>query len=96
MYPILKGDEGRFVPVHEKIDEYVGAMVFFTDEAMLLRSFFWKNRKYQVERVNLMHRVRDGADWLYFYNLSCGLNCYKLCFSTRSLRWKLVEIYGEG
>lgn len=82
--------------MHEKIDESVRAVVYFTGETMLIRSFVWRNRKYSVERTNMIHRVRDGSDWLYFYAIFSGFSCYKLCFSTRTLSWRLLEIYTDG
>lgn len=82
--------------MHEKIDEYVRTAVVFTGDAMQLRSFFWKNRTYLVESINMVHRVREGEDWMYFYAVSSGCSSYRLCFSTRTMKWRLLEIYSDG
>jgi hypothetical protein len=82
--------------VFEKIDEHVEALVFFTRKGMKVHSFQWKNRNYAVERINMAHRVREGSEWLYYYALSSGASTYRLSFSTRTLRWKLLEVYFEG
>ena len=82
--------------MHEKIDECVRVMVFFTGESMRVHSFFWRDRKYQVEKIHMVHKVRDGADWVYVYTVSSNSNCYKLSLSTRTMSWRLLEIYFDG
>ncbi len=82
--------------VFEKVDEPVDTLVSFNERGMRLLAFLWHQRRYSVEQINLVHRVREGADWLYYYAISSGASTYRLSFSTRNLRWRLVEIYSEG
>jgi hypothetical protein len=83
-------------PVFEKIDENVEALVFFTMRGMKVHSFQWNNRSYRVERITMAHKVREGSEWLYYYAIFSGASTYRLCFSTRTLRWKLLDVYCEG
>jgi len=82
--------------VHEKIDEPVRAVVVFTGKRMLLRAFAWNNRTYEVDRTTMVHRVRDGSEWLYFYAVISGATSYRLSFSTGMLQWTLVDLYVDG
>ena len=53
--------------------------------------FRWRGKKYQVEKLNLVHRERDGEDIIYYFNVSDAANYFKLAFSTRRLSWRLSE-----
>lgn len=81
--------------MHEKIDEIIEAIVFFTKKGMKLHSFIWKHRRYPIDKVNLVHRIKHGADFIYFYSVSSGSDVYKLSFSIMSLKWRLIELYTE-
>lgn len=80
----------------EKVNEPVETLVSFSEKGMKILAFLWHHRRYQVEQINLVHRVREGADWLYYYAISSGASTYRLSFSTRNLRWHIVEVYSEG
>ncbi|MHC9539594.1 MAG: hypothetical protein AB9903_08740 [Vulcanimicrobiota bacterium] len=80
----------------EKVNEPVDTLVSFSEKGMRILAFLWHHRRYSVEQINLVHRVREGADWLYYYAISSGASTYRLSFSTRNLRWRIVEIYSEG
>ena len=58
--------------------------------------FRWRGKKYQVSKLNLVHRERDGDDVIYYFNVSDAANYFKLAFSTRRLSWRLAEWYAEG
>ncbi|TSC76287.1 MAG: Uncharacterized protein G01um101431_908 [Parcubacteria group bacterium Gr01-1014_31] len=58
--------------------------------------FRWRGKKYQVEKLNLVHRERDGEDIIYYFNVSDAANYFKLAFSTRRLSWRLSEWYATG
>jgi hypothetical protein len=93
LYPII-GVEAE--NMHEVVDEQVGASVWFTGREMKLRAFFWKNRTYGVDNTHMIHKVRNGSEWLYFYAVTSGATSYRLCFSTSALQWKLVDLYADG
>jgi hypothetical protein len=93
MYPIIREEVKN---VHETIDEPVRAVVVFTGKRMMLRAFSWNNRTYGVDKIHMVHRVRDGAEWLYFYAVTSGATSYRLCFSTGVLQWRLVDLYTDG
>lgn len=58
--------------------------------------FRWRGKKYRVEKLNLVHRERDGEDVIYYFNVSDNANYFKLAFSTRRMSWRLAEWYAEG
>ena len=58
--------------------------------------FRWRGKKYQVSKLNLVHRERDGEDVIYYLNVSDAANYFKLAFSTRRMSWRLAEWYAEG
>ncbi|MDD5110095.1 MAG: hypothetical protein PHI63_02675 [Patescibacteria group bacterium] len=58
--------------------------------------FRWRGKKYQIEKLNLVHRERDGEDVVYYFNVSDAANYFKLAFSTRRMSWRLAEWYAEG
>ncbi|MDO8559455.1 MAG: DUF6504 family protein [bacterium] len=55
--------------------------------------FRWRGKKYQVKKLNLVHRERDGEDIVYYFNVSDAANYFKLAFSTRRMSWRLSEWY---
>ena len=55
--------------------------------------FRWRGKKYQVAKLNLVHRERDGEDVVYYFNVSDAANYFKLAFSTRRMSWRLSEWY---
>ncbi|MDQ7823020.1 MAG: hypothetical protein RDV48_09525 [Candidatus Eremiobacteraeota bacterium] len=71
-------------------------MVLFSARGFRPRSFLWRRRSYPVEGVNLAHRVREGADWCYYFAVTSGGGSYRLSFSTRNMAWRLLESYIDG
>ena len=82
--------------MYQAINEPVEVLVTFCQRKVLPLFFKWRGQRYRVERVNLIHSQRDGAEKIYYFNVSDRANYFKLAFSTRHLSWELKELYTEG
>ncbi len=77
----------------ETINQQVEVLVAFMKGKVLPLSFSWDNKKYSINKVNLVHSERIGHDKCYFFSVSAGEDSFKLCFYTESSRWVLEEAY---
>ncbi|MFH0891618.1 MAG: hypothetical protein V1867_02455 [Candidatus Falkowbacteria bacterium] len=80
----------------EKINESVEVLARFAKDRVEPARFRWRNRIYDVEKVNLVHKERRGSDKIYYFSVSDNANSFRLAFSTRDLSWTLEELYTEG
>ena len=58
--------------------------------------FKWRNKTYKIEKINLVHKERDGNDKIYYFSVSDNANYFRLAFFTRDLSWRIEELYYEG
>lgn len=79
--------------MYEKIKEPIDVLVTFTGTKIFPLFFKWGRKKYKVDKVNLVHVTRRGRDILYFFSVSNGINYFKLCFNSGSMKWTLEELY---
>ena len=63
--------------------------------AAIPRAFIWKNRRYLIQSLNLVHQEKQGEATLYYFSVSTDTNTYKLVFHNLTLEWRLVEIWSE-
>ena len=82
--------------MYETINEPVEVLVSFDKDKILPMFFKWRQQRYRVERVNLIHSQRNGEGKIYYFNVSDQTNYFKLSFSTQTLRWQLDELYTDG
>ncbi|KKR22002.1 MAG: hypothetical protein UT48_C0001G0015 [Parcubacteria group bacterium GW2011_GWE2_39_37] len=80
----------------QKINEPIEVLVKFHKTTIFPSFFKWRNRTYRVEKVNLVHHLRDGENKIYYFSVSDNLNFFRLAFSTNDLSWKMEELYSEG
>lgn len=80
----------------EKINEPIDVSVNFNKTAICPAFFKWRNRTYRVEKVNLVHHLRDGENKIYYFSVSNNLNFFRLAFSTKDLSWKMEEFYSQA
>lgn len=59
------------------------------------RAFLWRNRRYLIKLLNLVHYEKQGATTLYYFSVSTETNTYKLSFNNSTLEWHLVEVWHE-
>jgi len=80
----------------EKLDEPVAVAVQFNNTKVIPVFFKWRNKTYRVEKINMVHKERDGNDKIYYFSVSDNANYFRLAFFTRDLSWRLQELYYEG
>jgi hypothetical protein len=77
----------------EKINEQIEVLAKFTQEKVSPLQFKWRSKIYRIEKLNLMHMEKKGADKIYFFSVSDEANSFRLSFSTRDLSWRIEELY---
>lgn len=82
--------------MHEALDEPINILVNFNGTRVIPLFFKWRNKKYKIEKLNLVHKKRDGNDTIYYFNVSDNANYFKLSFSLKNMNWKIEELYYEG
>ena len=82
----------------EKINDPIDVVVrFHTKGHKVMPSFFkWRNKTYKIEKLNLVHKRRDGNDKIYYFSVSDKANYFRLAFFTRDLSWRIEELFYEG
>ena len=83
-----------------ELNEPVQVLVDFRPSAHRLkptvvmpRAFLWRNRRYLIHSLNLVHHEKQGEATVYYFSVSNQTNTYKLSFNNSTLEWRLVEIY---
>lgn len=79
----------------EKINEPIDVLVKFNKTKIMPSFFKWRNKTYRVEKVNLIHHLRDGNNKIYYFSVSNNINFFRLAFSTKDLSWKMEEFYSN-
>jgi hypothetical protein len=79
----------------EKFDQPIDVLCAYVNGKSLPMYFRWNQRRYRIDKINLVHSVRRGSDKMYFYSVSQANNYYKLCFDTEKNAWRLTEAYFE-
>ncbi|PLX20752.1 hypothetical protein C0584_04895 [Candidatus Parcubacteria bacterium] len=82
--------------MHEKINEPIDVLVKFNQKKVEPTFFKWREKTYKIEKLNLVHRERDGDDKIYYFSVSDEINFFRLAFFTRDLSWKIEELFTEG
>lgn len=80
----------------EKINEPIEVLAKFNNQKLVPSFFRWRNKTYRVEKINLVHRERDGQDRIYYFSVSDNANWFRLAFFTRDLSWQIQELFFEG
>ena len=57
--------------------------------------FYWKGRKYSVERVTYRWKEKAGEAWRHFFSVFDGVNTFELIYDSRALEWKLGRVASE-
>ncbi len=78
--------------MYEKISEAVEVLAAFRNDRAEPVTFKWRNRYYQVKKVNMVHAERNGREKITYFSVSDDANAYRLSFSNESLKWKLEEM----
>lgn len=79
-----------------EINEPVETGVVFGRGAVRPVWFFWKGRKYPVQKIAYRWKEKSGETWLYFFSVFDGANTFELIYDSKLLSWKLGRVSGEG
>lgn len=82
--------------MYEIIQDPITVIVRFGNGKVLPMIFKWKDHVYKIESLHLTHKKRDGEDIIYYFNVSDETNYFKLSFSTKTLGWRIEELYWDG
>lgn len=80
----------------EKVDEPIEVSVNFNQHKVMPTFFKWRSKVYRVEKLNLVHKERDGNDKIYYFSVSDKVNYFRLAFFTRDLSWRIQELFFDG
>lgn len=60
------------------------------------RSMSWRNRDYKITKIGLRHDYYEGKILIHVFSCLSNDLFLKLKLNTKSLQWKLEEIYAEN
>ena len=80
----------------EKLNEPIDILVKFNRNKVTPTFFKWRSKTYKIEKINLIHKERDGNDKIYYFSVSDNVNFFRLAFFTRDLTWRIQELFYEG
>lgn len=78
--------------MNQRIDEQVN--VNLLNDTPL--SMSWKNRDYKITKIGLRHDYYEGKILIHVFSCLSNDLFLKLKLNTKSLQWKLEEIYAEN
>lgn len=82
--------------MHETVNEPIKVLVSFNGLKVKPMVFEWRNKKYQVKKINLIYEAREEGKKVFYFSVSDEANCFNLRFDSGELSWRLEEIYNEG
>ena len=78
-----------------ELSESIDVWALFTQGKLQPSVFFWKGRQIKIDKINLVHTSKNGANIFHHFSVSSGGNFYKLRFDRDSLNW-ILEAVDEG
>lgn len=82
--------------MHEIINEPIKVLARFNGNSIDPLAFEWRGKRYSVEDIDLVHIAREGDGRVYYFDVTNDPNHFSLSFHTRTMGWKLNELYYEG
>ena len=83
--------------VYQTVDEQIEVATIYKQGSVNPVAFRWGNKKYLVEKVNLIHTRYEGAVKCYFFSVSTKSGGeYQLKYNTDNMKWILDEFYREN
>ena len=77
----------------EKIGEEINVIASFAKNKLCPHVFKWKNKRYNVSNINLVHKARDGEADIYYFAVSTPAGFYKISFNNKTFSWMLDEYW---
>lgn len=80
---------------HQKYNDPVDVLASFCGTKAVPHALKWNRRRYNIDKVNLVHVAQEGRGKVFYFSVSDKLNFFKLRFDTNNLEWRLLELYSE-
>ena len=98
---LFNGLDFRFLFVYnkdmlEKLNDPIQVLAQFNGKKIMPEFFKWRDKTYKIEKLNMVHKERDGNDKIYYFSVTDNANFFRLAFFTRDLSWKIEELWYEG
>ena len=58
-------------------------------------SVSWRGKNYKIIKVGLHHHFYEGKTLIHIFSVLSETLFFKLKFDTKSLEWRLLEIYDD-
>lgn len=81
--------------MYEKVHEQIQVSATFQKGKVLIHSFTWKDKQYDVEALHLPVHARRGRESVWMFYVSTAGGAYKLRFDTDTLFWWIEEVSWE-
>jgi len=79
--------------VYQTVDEQIEAAVIYKQGEIKPVAFRWGNKKYFIDKVNLVHTRYEGAIKYYFFSVSTKSGGeYQLRYNTDNMKWTLDQL----
>jgi hypothetical protein len=59
-------------------------------------SMHWRNRDYKITKVGLRHTYLEGKTLIHTFSVLSDALFLKLKLNSKSLQWRLEEVYAEN
>jgi len=81
--------------MYQTVDEQIEVAVIYKQGEVKPVAFKWGNKKYLIDKVNLIHTQYEGATKCYFFSVSTKKREYELKYNTDSMKWGLEQFYTQ-
>jgi len=78
--------------IMEKINESVQVIAKFEKGNLSPLYFSWRNRNYQVKKIEFVHTHHQGTAKLFFFSALGTEANYELIFNSQDFTWRLGKI----
>lgn len=86
-------DQLDYYTMYKDINKPVKVGVKFSSGKVEPVWFFWRERKHEVDEVNLYHRSFKGEAPMHHFSVTVGEDVFQLTFDGKKLRWKLDKLW---
>ncbi|MCA9308555.1 MAG: hypothetical protein R3B92_03515 [Patescibacteria group bacterium] len=79
-----------------KINDQIEVLMDFTYGYPTPIYFTWKNKNINIENLDFYHTSYEGDALYHHFAVSTKTESYKLTFNSKTLVWRLNEVYTDG
>lgn len=76
-----------------QVREQIRVAVDFEGTKIRPLAFVWGQKKYVVQKVNLVYKRRHGDGYQWCFAVSDASNSFVLLYDPEHLKWTLEEVY---